>query len=67
MQIGDLNLKFEKKRKTTQKNLQNFMTILMNKFHSSKEKNTFFEKIKSEQFIIKTKEIQIACGYFGDS
>lgn len=24
------------------------MTILMNKFHSSKEKNTFFEKIKSE-------------------
>lgn len=49
LQIEDLNLKFEKKRKTTQKkNLQNFMTILMNKFHSSKEKNTFFEKIKSE-------------------
>lgn len=48
LQIEDLNLKFEKKRKTTQKNLQNFITILMNRFHSSKEKNTFFEKIKSE-------------------
>lgn len=49
VQIRDLKLKFEKKRKTTQKkNLQNFIIVLMNKFNSSKEKRHLSQKNKNE-------------------